>query len=79
MARINSLQQGKQNVKWHPTEVDCYWQVIDGPLEEKLIHLSTFGSAARASVPKSSQSMQLDAAAAQNLVDLFRQVFPTVH
>lgn len=78
MARVKSLLSGNQSAREHPSEVDCYWQVIGNQSEDKLLHLTTFGSANRASRPKSSQSLQVDAEFAQKLVDLLRRVFPTV-
>lgn len=60
----------------HPTEVDCFYQFIMTPDGETLVHLSTFGSDSRASVPKSSQSMQVDRRAAEALIRVIKQAFP---
>lgn len=67
---------GAQNVKVHATEVDCFHQVVTAQDGTRLIHLSTFGSDQRASDPKSSQSMQLDVHAAQELIRILKAEFP---
>ncbi|GAA1008930.1 hypothetical protein GCM10009551_091010 [Nocardiopsis tropica] len=77
MARIRALEPGSQTVRRHPTEVDCYYSVVtDG--NGDLLHLSTFGSDDRQSDPKSSQSIQLDEAAAGQLLDIIVKAFPTL-
>lgn len=76
MARIRIIERGTQQVKVHPTEVDCFFQYITTPTGERLLHLSTFGSDTRVSQPKSSQSLQLDRAAAKALRDILDQAFP---
>lgn len=76
MARIRNIERGTQHVKVHPTEVDCYFQYVDTPTGERLVHLTTFGSETRVSQPKSSQSLQLDRAAAKALREVLDQAFP---
>jgi hypothetical protein len=76
MARIKAIRRGTQSVRVHPTEVDCYYQVIAAPDGSTLLHLSTFGSSERQSEPKSSQSIQLDETSAAELVSLIRSTFP---
>ncbi len=76
MARVRSLQHGTQDVKVHASEVDCFYQVVMTSSGEKFVHLSTFGSDERHSKPKSSQSIQLDAVLARDLVDVLRRAFP---
>lgn len=75
MARIRSFEPSAQEVKRHPTEVDCQFQSFeeDGV---RLLHLSTFGSDYRASRPKSSQSMQLDMQRAAELITIIKDAFP---
>lgn len=77
MARIRSFEKSTQDVRPHPTEVDCEHQVIDAG-EVKLLHLSTFGSDHRASGHKPSQTLQLDEAAARELMDILTAAFPGV-
>ncbi|TSE01835.1 hypothetical protein FOS14_00070 [Skermania sp. ID1734] len=77
MARVRSLQPGTQSIRPHASEVDCFYNVIDEG-GKRLLHLSTFGSDLRKSVPKSSQSIQIDAELAHQLIDLLRQTFPDV-
>ncbi|TPW75732.1 hypothetical protein [Schumannella soli] len=75
MARIRSIEHGTQNVKAHPSEVDCFVQDFEAADGTKLLHLSTFGSSDRASQPKSSQSIQLDREQAMVLRDWIDNVF----
>ena len=74
MARVRSISKGLQTVTVHPSEVDMFYQRIeaDGKL---YVHLTSFGSDGRQSAPKSSQSFQLDLAAARQLVFVLRDVF----
>lgn len=75
MARVRSLEKGTQNVRPHPTTVDCHYQVVtseDGPL----LHLTTFGSDDRASAMKSSQTLQLDEKMPGELAKLISETFP---
>lgn len=78
MARIKQVLRGTQDVRPHPTEVDCFYQVVTAPDGTRLVHLSTFGSAERQSEPKSSQSLQLDEAAARELVNVLLESFPAI-
>lgn len=74
LAVIRNFLEGTQTVRPHPTEVQCYYQVLDEP--ERRVHLSTFGSADRTSEPKSSQSLQLNEERARELVDILERIFP---
>lgn len=76
MARVNHFVQGDQAVRAHPTELDCYFQVVEDESGTRLLHLSTFGSAERESKPKSSQSIQLDRRAARELIGVIERTFP---
>lgn len=78
MARLRSLEKGTQNVRAHPTEVDCFHQMINADDGTRLLHLSTFGSDDRQSGPKSSQSLQIDEATARELVAILRVAFPRI-
>jgi uncharacterized protein YutD len=75
MARIRRIEKGTQSVSVHPTEVDCYYQVIVGDDGERYLHLTTFGSDDRKSKPKSSQSIQLSKEVAGELVAVVQDVF----
>lgn len=77
MARVRSFGPSNQNVRVHPTEVDCEFGVIDDG-SVRLLHLSTFGSDDRESGRKSSQSLQLDVEQAQRLVEIIRSTFPQI-
>ena len=78
MARVRNLERGTQNIRVAPTEVDCFYQLVDGADGTRYLHLSTFGSDSRRSGPKSSQSMQLDEHAAAELVAVIRDAFPGI-
>lgn len=75
MTRVRSFSEGKQNVKAHETEVECYYQSVRTVDGELLLHLTTFGSSDRVSAPKSSQSLQLDIVQARELQILIDQTF----
>ncbi|MDN5976630.1 hypothetical protein [Acidipropionibacterium jensenii] len=75
MARIRSFEPSAQDVKRHPTEVDCQYQsFLDNGV--RLLHLSTFGSDHRTSRPKMSQSIQLDKQRAAELISIIKDAFP---
>lgn len=75
MARIMSISTGHQDVRPHASQVDCFVQELVGVNGEKLVHISTFGSALRQSQPKSSQSMQFNREMAAELTALFVRSF----
>ncbi len=76
MAVVRDFLPGTQEVGPHPTETDCYYQVVRTGAGGRLLHLSSFGSAGRKEVGKSSQSLQLDKERAYRLAALIFQVFP---
>ncbi|NIL84134.1 hypothetical protein RhoFasGS6_01498 [Rhodococcus fascians] len=76
MARIRSLEPGKQRIQPHTTEVDCHFAVVDDSDGARLLHLTTFGSDNRKSAPKSSQSIQLNLEMAKKLIDVINEAFP---
>jgi len=78
LARLRHFEKGSQNVSMHPTEIDCFYQVLTASDGTRLLHLSTFGSDQRRSDPKSSQSLQLNTAAAQELVTIIKATFPEI-
>ncbi len=75
MARITEFFKAASNASAHPTNVECGWQVV---LTQggSILQLSTFGSDSRASEKKVSQTLQLDRAAAAELLGILHQVFP---
>lgn len=75
MALVGSISRGTQSVKLHPTVVDMFYQVVVDREGNRYLHLSTFGSPGRASAPKSSQSLQIDAEMAKELVTLLAETF----
>lgn len=78
MAKVSSFVKGTQSVKFHPTEVECHYQVFDALDGRTILHLSTFGSDHRESEPKSSQSLQLDEDRARELMELINDAFPSL-
>ena len=78
MARLRGFEEGTQNVRVHPTEVDCFHQVVTGSDGARFLHLTTFGSDDRHSGPKSSQSLQLDEMTARQLMEIIRVTFPGI-
>jgi hypothetical protein len=76
VAVIRRFIPGNQTVRPHPTEVDCYHQVLSGVSPR--VHLSTFGSDQRQSEPKSSQSIQLDESSARELIEILESAFPAL-
>lgn len=77
MARIRSFAPSRQDVRPHPTEVDCEHPVV-GTGPDRVFHLSTFGSDSRQSERKSSQSLQLDLTHARELVEIIVAAFPGI-
>lgn len=76
MALVRSLKHDDRSTsRPHPTEVDCRWQVINGPQGAALFQLSTYGSDSRESEPKVSQTIQLDRDMAAQLVARLRDTF----
>lgn len=78
MARVRSVERGSQDIKVHPSEVDCFYQTVTDGSGRRLLHLSTFGSDGRESSPKSSQSLQIDEQMARELMQVLRSVFPGI-
>ncbi|MGV9662289.1 Shedu immune nuclease family protein [Nocardia niigatensis] len=77
MARILEMGPNGQRIRAHSPHkgVVCEHQAIDAPDGTRLLHLSTFGSKDRVSDPKSSQSLQIDAAIAAEIVRVMRETF----
>lgn len=69
MARVRSFAPSTQRLRAHDTFVDCEVGIV-GSGSTQLLHLTTFGSDDRASERKSSQSIQLDAAHAAQLISI---------
>lgn len=76
MARVRSLTQSVSDIRVHPTEADCTWQVVRGPDGSIYLTLSTYGSDARTSQPKVSQTLQIDEKTAKELGRIIRATFP---
>lgn len=59
------------------TEVECGY-VVGEVAGRRILHLETYGSAKRAIPGKVSQSIELDSKAAEELVRLIQDAFPTL-
>jgi hypothetical protein len=75
MARVKEFVPDRANSKTHPTLVECGWQVV-GTADGPLLQLNTYGSDTRASGKKVSQTIQLDRAAAEELMRILTTTFP---
>lgn len=75
MAIIRSFDRGHQSVRRHSTEVDCYYQTVTAEDGAVYLHLTTFGSDDREVPGKSSQSFQLNASSARELVSIIEATF----
>lgn len=75
MARIRRITEGRQDVRVHPTEVDCTFQTVYDSDGTKYLHLTTYGSDTRKSGPKSSQTIQIDQAHALELIRILAETF----
>lgn len=76
MARITHFEQLEtiHGSRRH-TDVDCGHRVVDLP-GGRLLQLDTYGSNERQMPGKTSQSIQLDEAAARDLVRVLLKAFP---
>ncbi len=75
MARIRSLRPVASTSSIHPTEVDAEWALVRS-VSGDYFQIATFGSDTRKSHKKVSQTLQVDHAVAQQLVDALITVFP---
>ncbi|GAA4094640.1 hypothetical protein [Actinomadura miaoliensis] len=75
MARIREFFETTNSSKPHPTEVECGYQKVTTPAGD-LLQLSTYGSDARQSEKKTSQTLQLDRVAAAELLRIIKETFP---
>lgn len=75
MAKIRSIRLVAPSAVVHPTEVDAEAREVSTPGGPKYLQLSTFGSDARKSEPKVSQTVQFDRDQALALRELINTVF----
>ena len=61
----------------HPTSGPCVWKVF-GQGTDRTLQLDTFGSADRENPGKLSQTLQLDANTARELLAVLRTAFPNI-
>lgn len=74
MARIRSFSFRPAEGHAHPTEVDATWAIIHNG-HDALVQISTYGSDARQSHPKVSQTIQIDEAIAAQVIDVLVDTF----
>lgn len=74
MGRITSFQRQPSTAGRPHSEVECGWHVVhaDGG---QIVQIDTFGSSDRKNPGKVSQSIQLGARAAQEIMAILREVF----
>ncbi len=75
MARIRRFEQVTSHSSVHPTESDAEWSIVETTLG-RLLQVSTFGSDARASDPKVSQTVQFDLHSAALLRKAIDETYP---
>lgn len=76
MALVTLLEPQSKNRQTVHRPTRCLYAFVDGDTGERLLQLDTLGTDDRQIVDKVSQSIQFNRDAAQQLMDLFRQVFP---
>lgn len=74
MAKIRSFTFRSTSANAHPTEVDATWAVI-GTGPGALVQISTYGSDDRQSHPKVSQTIQIDARVAGEIIDVLTDTY----
>lgn len=77
MAKVRNFDYVASSSRPHPTSVDAHWCVVSSP-ESRLLQISTFGSDARATPSKMSQTLQFDRKAASLLIRAAFEVFPEI-
>lgn len=75
MALVTSIRRDDRDFKGiHKTEVECLY-LVGNRDERKVIQLNTYGSPDREIPNKLSQTLQLDAAAAEKLIAVLKKEF----
>lgn len=77
MARIRNLEEKGKAAKRKQTLVDCGWQIVEVE-GETLLQLTTYGSDERQNIGSPSQTVQIDADIAAELVRVLRRAFPGI-
>lgn len=75
MAVVRQIIEGPVATRVHPTETDALVQIVRPVYGAALVQISTFGSDARQSEPKVSQTIQLNEEAALALRKLIERAF----
>jgi hypothetical protein len=77
MAIVRSLEPASSAVRINRTEVDCTYQVFEDETYGRILHLATYGSDERKSLPKVSQVIQLDELHGRKLIEILQEAFPS--
>jgi len=75
LAILRSLVRVPATGGVHPTESDAVWSIVTTGSGNRLLQVSTFGSDVRLSGPKVSQTIQLDASTAAQLLSAIVETF----
>ncbi len=79
MARITQFEKLETMTSNRPhTKVECGYRVVNTSRDEVLLQLDTYGSDGRQIPGKTSQSVQLDEAAALDLVQIILKTYPQI-
>lgn len=75
MALVKSLVRGTGVARPIQSEVDATWVVAQDDRYGVVLKISTYGSDSRASSPKPSQVIEVNADVAHDLIDLLTETF----
>lgn len=75
MARIKEIRILPPGSRIHPTEAPLELREIAGPNGTRLVQLTTLGSSNRISHEKPSQTIQIDAQSAEEIMNFIRRAF----
>ncbi|MFO0968764.1 MAG: hypothetical protein U0793_24675 [Gemmataceae bacterium] len=78
MALVVELEPCQKERQAVHKKTRCLFSVVNGSDGNRYFQLDTYGSDERQHPEKVSQSLQFDAKAAQQLVDLLKQTFPNL-
>ena len=78
MARVRKVEPGRQDVRVHRSEVDCFHQVAVASDQTRYLHLSTYAPDAGRDASKAGPSLQIGEDAARQLMAVIRKTFPDI-
>ncbi len=77
MARIVQFDEIANGIDKVHGPVTCGYKIFPGPTST-ILQLDTYGSSERQATGKQSQSIQIDAEAAERLIELLDRAFPAL-